>query len=101
MPPVLCAMWDSIDKGRVVEETGFNASRNKLQAVTCSMLLRNSNAMLPWVADVVMRKEQGPRSASSLTEMSLVNGTQRINVLNYGICLMAARILVSTSGSSQ
>lgn len=25
---------DSIDKGRVVEETGFNASRNKLQTVT-------------------------------------------------------------------
>jgi len=25
---------DSIDKGRVVEETGYNASRNKLQTVT-------------------------------------------------------------------
>jgi sulfate adenylyltransferase subunit 2 len=75
---------DSIDKGRAREEKGPNASRNVLQTVTLLDALEELKLMLPWEVQEEMRRRQELKNDSFLTVMNSVNGTQKINGLNYG-----------------
>ena len=90
---------DSIDQGRVSEETGINASRNKAQSVT---LL---DAIEDLKIDVAIgggrRDEEKARAKerffSHRNEFGQ-SGTRRTRDLNYGTSLMATRISVNISG---
>jgi len=91
---------DSIDKGRVKEETGYNASRNLLQTVT--LLDAIEELKLDAAIGGARRDEEKARAKKdfSRTVMNLDNGTRRTSAQNYGICSMAKRIWVSISAYS-
>ena len=92
---------DSIDQGKVVEETGPNASRNGLQTVT----LLDALAEFKFEAALGGARRDEEKSASKRTvffhiAMLLDNGIQKINAQNYGIFIMGAKILVKAFGFS-
>ena len=109
---VVASVQKSIDDGRVTEEKGVNASRNGLQTVALLDGIeehqfdaalgggRRDSLMRHSVAVAETRKKHEPKSASFPTVMILANGTLRTNALNFGIYLMAASTMASTSGSS-
>src|SRR3990167_8578816 len=66
-----------------------------------SIPLLNLNLMLVLAEPVEMKKKQEPKNVSFLIEMSLANGIQKIKDLNYGIYLMAKKILANIFDVSQ
>ena len=95
---VIASVQKSIDEGKVVEEKGIYASRNKLQTTTLLMVLKNINLIVQLEELVEMRKRQERKSDFSLTETTLDNGTLKIKGLNYGIYSMGKSILESILG---
>ena len=94
------SVQDSIDKGRVQEEKGINASRNALQTVT----LLDAIAELKldagyWWGKKRWRESAGERTLFFLTGMISDNGIPKINGLNCGIYSMGEKIQESISGS--
>jgi len=77
---IVGSVQQSIDEGKAIEETGFNASRNGLQTVTLLETIESNKF------DALKRKLV-PRSVFSHIEMNLDNGTQRISVQSYGTFL--------------
>lgn len=88
---------DTIDQGKAVEETGVNASRNKIQTITLLDAIEQEKFDAAMGVDAAMKKKHVPKSASFLIVMSLVSGTPRISVPNSGTCLMVRRIWGSIS----
>ena len=93
---IIGSVQESIDKKIVKEETGPDASRNSLQIITLLDTLEKNKIDSAMEVRGEMRKRQEQKNAFSLTGMNLVNGTQKINVLNFGICSMAEKIMVNT-----
>ena len=71
---LVTSVQQSIDDGKVVEETGPRASRNRLQITT--------------LLDAI-EKKLGRRNAYTRFEIISANGIQKISVLNCGISSMA------------
>ena len=90
---------DSIDQGKVTEETGFNASRNMLQTVTLLDAIAEFKFDAALGGGRGMKKKPGPRNVSSLTVMNLVNGIRKISARNCGISSTAENAWVNISGS--
>ena len=92
---VIASVQKSIDEGKVVEEKGINASRNKLQTTT--LLDGIEEHKFDCAIGGARRDEEKARAKERffLIEMILVNGTPRINALNYGTYLMAKNTLVN------
>ena len=74
---IVGSVQESIDKGRVKEETGYYASRNKLQTTTLLDTLENINSMQPSVAHEEMRRRHVPRNVSSATCWSVASTSAR------------------------
>lgn len=79
---------DSINQGKVVEETGFDASRNKLQTVT--LLDGIEDLQVDCAMGGGRRDEEKARAKERFfrTVMNSASGIQKINVQSYGTCLM-------------
>jgi sulfate adenylyltransferase subunit 2 len=82
------SVQESIDKGRVREETGANASRNALQTVTLLDTIGNIKSMPQWVAQEGMKRKRVPRKGFSPIGTNLGNGIQKTNARNYGTSSM-------------
>ena len=90
---IVGSVQESIDKGRVVEEKGYNASRNLLQTTTLldTIETHKIDAALGGArraaADAGTRKKPGPRNGFSATGMSSDNGIRKTSARNSGISL--------------
>ena len=87
---------DSIDQGKAIEETGFDASRNKLQTVT--LLDGLDELQVDCAMGGGRRDEEKARAKERffLIVMNLENGTQKIKDQNFGIFLMERRTWANT-----
>jgi 3'-phosphoadenosine 5'-phosphosulfate sulfotransferase (PAPS reductase)/FAD synthetase len=94
------SVQESIDTGRVQEETGYYASRNKLQTVT----LLDSMEKFKWIAPSAvvgaMRRRPAPKNACSATATNSASGTPRTSAPNCGTSTTAASVRASTSAPS-
>ena len=95
---IVGSVQESIDKGRVKEETGSDASRNALQIVSLLDTLEE------YKVDAAMggarRDEEKARAKERFfhTVMSSDNGILKISVQNCGICSMVVKTMVNTLG---
>jgi sulfate adenylyltransferase subunit 2 len=74
---IVAHVQDSIDAGRVVEETGPRASRNRLQTVTLLDAIAEHGFDAAFGGAAATRSEPAPRSGSSATATSSASGTRR------------------------
>ena len=89
---IVGSVQESIDTGRVKEETGPDASRNALQTVTLLDTLKSIRLMLPWVVVEEMRKKRGRRNDFSPIGTLLGSGILKISDPSFGIYLMGEKI---------
>ena len=90
---------DSIDQGRVVEETGPTASRNVLQTVTCWTPSPSSRPTRPSAAHGATRRRHAPKNASSRTATASASGIPRTSGPSCGTSTTAASTWASIFAS--
>jgi sulfate adenylyltransferase subunit 2 len=95
---IVGSVQESIDTGRLKEETGPDASRNALQTVTLLDTLKITRLMLPWVAGDGTRRKHEPKNAFFPIGTALVSGILKISDPSFGIFSMVARIWARASG---
>jgi hypothetical protein len=93
---------DSIDRGRVQEETGASASRNALQTVTLLDAIKELGLDVA-IGGARRDEEKAParKSASFPTVTSSDSGTRGISALSCGTSTTDARTTASTSACSR
>ena len=98
---VVAWVQESIDKGRVVEETGRRASRNRLQTTTLLDAIRSTSTTRCLAAPAETRRRPGPRSGCSRSATSSASGTRRISGPSCGTSTTPGSGRASTSGCSR
>ena len=91
----------TIDSGKVQEETGANASRNRLQTTTLIDTIEEHQFDACIGGHVATRRRPVPKSVFSPTATISANGTPRTSGPNCGTCSMASTPQANTSGSSR
>ena len=88
---------DSIDQGRVQEETGASASRNALQTVTLLDAIKELglDAAIGGAGRDATRRKPERRSASFRTVTCSVSGIRGISARNCGTCTTGGRTTAS------
>src|ERR1019366_4489870 len=94
---IVASVQESIDAGRVAEETGRHASRNRLQTVTLLDAIEEHRFDALFGGT---RRRPGPRSGCSRSGTSSASGTPRTSGPNCGTCTTRGCTGVSTSGCS-
>ena len=97
---IVGSVQETIDNGKVKEETGYNASRNVLQTVT--LLETIEEYKIDAAIGGGRRDEEKARARNAFFHiaMSLANGIQKINDPSFGISSMGKNIWVNISGFS-
>ena len=99
---VVASVQESIDAGRVVEETGPRASRNRLQTVTLLDAINEHGSSTPCsAAAAATRRRRGRRSASTRSATTSGSGTRRTSGPSCGTSTTAGTARASTSASSR
>ena len=97
---VVASVQESIDAGRVREETGPRASRNRLQTVDAAGRDRGARASTPAsAAPGATRSARGPRSACSRCATTSASGTRAASGPSRGTSTTPASAAASTSAS--
>jgi sulfate adenylyltransferase subunit 2 len=94
------SVQESIDTGRVREETGVNASRNALQTISLLDTLEKYKIDAAMGGARRMKKRPVPKSVFSPTVMNLDSGIPKINGRNCGTFSMAKNMWVNILGYS-
>lgn len=81
---IVGSVQESIDTGRVREETGYNASRNKLQTTTLLDTIEKHRFDAAIGGARRDEEKPAPRNASSRTATSSASGTPRTSAPNSG-----------------
>ena len=94
---IVGSVQESIDKGRVKEETGYYASRNKLQTTTLLDTLEEYKFDAAIGGARRDEEKPVPRNDSSVIVTNSDNGTRRTSARNSGTSSTAERTWASTS----
>lgn len=86
------SVQDSIDKGRVKEETGKDASRNWLQITTLLDAIEEHQFDALMGAPDGMKRRPELKSVSFRIETTLDNGIRKISALSSGTCITGKRV---------
>lgn len=81
---IVGSVQESIDEGKVKEETGYNAAVTSSRPLPCSTPLPSTSSMRPAAERGGTRRRPARRSVSSLTGMSSASGIPRTRGLNSG-----------------
>ena len=81
---IVASVQESIDKGRVVEETGPRASRNRCRRRRCSTRSRSTSSTPRSAAHAGTRSARARRSASSRSATTSASGTRACSVPSCG-----------------
>ena len=98
---VVASVQESIDAGRVDEETGRRRRRNRLQTTTLLDAIEETGSTPCSAGPGATRRRRGPRSGSSPSATSSASGTRRTSGPSCGTCTTAGIRPASTSGSSR
>lgn len=97
---IVGSVQESIDTGRVREETGYNASRNKLQTTTLLDTIEKHRFDAAIGGARRDEEKPAPRNASSRTATSSASGTPRTSAPNSGTSSTGGARRASISASS-
>ena len=92
---------DSIDSGKVVEETGVNASRNVLQTVTLLDAIEEFKFDAALGGGEGTKRKPAPKNAFFRTGMISDNGIRKTSVRSFGTYSMAKSTWESTFAYSR
>ena len=99
---LVASVQDSIDHGRVVEERGPRASRNRLQTTTLLDAIADAPLRLRQsAAPAATKSAPAPRSGSSPFATTSASGTPNRSAPNSGTSTTGASAPASTSASSR
>ena len=97
---IVGSVQESIDTGQVREETGYNASRNKLQTTTLLDTIEKHRFDAAIGGARRDEEKPAPRNASSRTATSSASGTPRTSAPNSGTSSTGDARRASISASS-